>query len=121
MVNSTIFVGVASIRIAWLAWLPIELLVKKTLLFSCEQNGSPNLAGLARLPLELLVKKTLLFSSEHNGSLYIVWLVWLQLKLLEKERVRGDPVWHIVCRNVEVHMCIYASEEKETSLAFSMP
>jgi len=32
---------------------------------------------------------------------------------------KGNLVWHIVCRNVEVRMCIYASEEnekKETSV-----
>ena len=36
---------------------PIKLLVKKILLFSCERKGSLYLLWLAWLPLELLVRK----------------------------------------------------------------
>jgi len=37
-------------------------------------------------PFELLVKKTLLFSCGRIGSLYLLWLVWLPLELLVKKR-----------------------------------
>ena len=70
-------------------------------------------------PLKLLVKKTLLFSCEQINSLYLLWLVWLPLELLarKKETSFGTQFAEML-KCICVYTL---ARKRKPQLAFSMP